>query len=492
MYIEPNTNIKLLKFNGLDNTYKNTIYFADRTTQYNYFNSKAKYSLTNYTYQRVRKGVARVGINAENLYDCNYMMFQNASFGSRWFYAFITSVEYVNNVTSEITFEIDDFQTWFLDCTVRSSFVVREHVTDDTIGANTIPENLELGEYTAGWSSTFPMDDYKIVVVASVTTDSSGETKPTSGALYGGIYSQCEMRAFSSPANANAYVESVVEAGGQGGIITVFYMPEIFVAEEGSSTPKRYNSSYDKRYTLDGYTPKNNKLKTYPYNYLYITNNEGTGGIFPWEDFTDTRATFVIAGAYCPTPSVIMYPTNFKGVDENIDASISIGGFPQCPWNTDSYKNWLANSKFDLIRTGATAVGDVLTGNVGGAVNSVLDIMSETYRASIQPPQAHGYSADMAQVALNIKHFTCEARSVKYDTARAIDSYFDMFGYAVRRTKVPNINTRPYWNYVETRDCNIVGSVPADSLKAMKQAFNNGITFWSSGDNIGNYSLNNH
>lgn len=49
-----------------------------------------------------------VGINAENLYDCNYIMFQNASFGTKWFYAFITSVAYENNETSRITMEIDD------------------------------------------------------------------------------------------------------------------------------------------------------------------------------------------------------------------------------------------------------------------------------------------------------------------------------------------------------------------------------------------------
>lgn len=56
----------------------------------------------------------RVEKKAEDLYDCNYLAFQNTSFGSKWFYAFITSVEYVNNITSEITFEIDVLQTYFL------------------------------------------------------------------------------------------------------------------------------------------------------------------------------------------------------------------------------------------------------------------------------------------------------------------------------------------------------------------------------------------
>ena len=112
MHIEPGTNIKILKDCPLDTTYDHTIYFADKASQTNYFVGLTKYTLTNYTYQRVKRGVARVGIKADNLYDCNYMMFQNTNYGNKWFYAFIKSVEYVNNETSEITFEIDVMQTW--------------------------------------------------------------------------------------------------------------------------------------------------------------------------------------------------------------------------------------------------------------------------------------------------------------------------------------------------------------------------------------------
>lgn len=78
------------------------------------FPGLAKHSLTAQTYQRVNKGTMRVGLSADSCYDCNYLMFQNSGFGSKWFYAFITSVEYVNNAVTEITFEIDVMQTWFL------------------------------------------------------------------------------------------------------------------------------------------------------------------------------------------------------------------------------------------------------------------------------------------------------------------------------------------------------------------------------------------
>ena len=165
MYIEPNTNIRLLKNVPLDNTYQHTYYFTDKTSQSNHFLGYTKHILTEQTYQRSRLGVSRVGIKAEDLFDCNYMMFQNTNFGSKWFYAFINNVEYVNNTVSEIRFEIDVMQTWFFDYELRDSFVQREHSSTDNIGDNLVPEGLELGEYVSDdFDYTGKMSDYKIVV----------------------------------------------------------------------------------------------------------------------------------------------------------------------------------------------------------------------------------------------------------------------------------------------------------------------------------------
>lgn len=147
MYIEPSTNIRLLKNVPLDNTYRNTLYFMPDGVnhQTNLFMEYTKHQLTKQTYQRVNKGVARVGLKAEDIYDCNYMMFQNSNFGNKWFYAFITSVEYVNNTVSEIHFEIDVMQTWYFDYTLKECFVEREHSATDVVGDNLTSEPVDLG-----------------------------------------------------------------------------------------------------------------------------------------------------------------------------------------------------------------------------------------------------------------------------------------------------------------------------------------------------------
>ena len=67
----------------------------------------------------------------------------------------------------------------------------------------------------------------------------------------------------------------------------------------------------------------------------------------------------------------------------------------------------------------------------------------------------------------------------------------DRYGYACEEIKVPNRNVREHWTYCKTRDCNIVGSIPVESMSNIKKIYNKGITFWMQAANVGNYTLNN-
>ena len=77
-----------------------------------------------------------------------------------------------------------------------------------------------------------------------------------------------------------------------------------------------------------------------------------------------------------------------------------------------------------------------------------------------------------------------------------------MYGYQTNRVKIPNINAREHYTYVKTCGCNIVsgkenendvivGGLPTDDLHKIVSIYDNGITFWKNGNNIGNYSLDN-
>ena len=280
MYIEPSTNIILLKGVPLDSTYQHTYWFESEAKQVEHFKKFAKFpALTKQTYQRKANGVARVNYKAEQLFDCNYMMFQNESFGNKWFYAFIKSVDYVNNVVSEISFEIDVMQTWYFDYELKACFVEREHSLTDNVGDNLVPEKLETGDYittpvgdiTAGVDGTNKMGNYKIVVAATVEEEGHKIT----GGEYSGIYSGLYFNVFETPDETNEWIEDLTNDARSNGIVSVFMMPENFITGLGENA-KSYVLNKPKRLdSIDGYVPKNKKLFTHPYNFLYVSNLEG-------------------------------------------------------------------------------------------------------------------------------------------------------------------------------------------------------------------------
>ncbi len=82
----------------------------------------------------------------------------------------------------------------------------------------------------------------------------------------------------------------------------MFLYPDIFVSGAdredhycgGSNIPHTYkinkganpNLSLDFSLTdIDGYVPKNQKLFTYPFNYILCSNNSGANVIYKYEDF---------------------------------------------------------------------------------------------------------------------------------------------------------------------------------------------------------------
>jgi hypothetical protein len=170
--ISPNTEVRLLSNVPFNATYDHTRRFESVTDQSSYFLSKASYTFTDFTYQREERAVM-VPRAYDDLYLCNYLMYRNNSFGTKWFYGFITRKEYVNPNFTRVYFELDVMQTWHFDMQWKPSFVVREHCqrwnTDGTPVINTVPEELNYGtEYQIATAEQYrPCDGIYFMVVAA-------------------------------------------------------------------------------------------------------------------------------------------------------------------------------------------------------------------------------------------------------------------------------------------------------------------------------------
>lgn len=518
MYIQPQTNIRILKNVPLDNTYNHTWRFASAADQAAHFQTFQKYALSDYTYQRVQRGRARVGYKAEDLYDCNYMMFQNAAFGSKWFYAFITSVEYINNVTSDINFEIDVMQSWYFDWSFEDCFVERAHTSTDEIGDNITAEPVATGEYIfANGYRTLSFADLAVII------EECDADTVSSANLYDGVFSGCLMTAYlpTDVSSIRTKIQSHVQDPDT--IVNMYMIPReclrVEVAEGGTvipqnSAPKTKEFSYDYPVVTDtigerGYVPKNHKLYTYPYNYLRVFTASGSSINTRFEFFNNHNPRFT---AYCPITNpvqIVAYPKGYKGSGVDTiypDENVTITGFPVCSWNNDTYKIYTAQNTIPNIMnvgnaavsgaiSGATSGGGAIgmaLGAVTGALGQITNVISNDYKASIAADQYRGSSntgGTITPAGLNNIYYGRVCVSDEY--ARMIDNFFTMYGYSIRKVEHPEISTRPNWNYIKTVGCGITGSVPADDMRRICEIHDAGITYWNPGVTLGDYSLDN-
>lgn len=506
MYIEPNTVIKLLHNVPLDSSYKDTIYFSSADSQSSYFSSLSKFTMTNFTYQR-KEHILRVSRPADDFYDCNYIMFQNSSFGNKWFYAFVASVEYVSNESTNIVFELDHIQSWLFDFVIKPSFVEREHSVTDSIGDNLVPENLETGEYVyRPYTKTGNFLDKSYVVAATFDKD----LNPGGGQEYMGVYSGLIYNVFERPNDVTNFINAATVDNKADGIVGIFVMPSDFITTSGNGKSILFTCKPNTS-DIDGYVPKNKKLFTYPYNFLHATCNQNSELNLRYEYFDkdpNGNCIFYVMGGLNNSPEFILVPVAYKGVARNFDEMLVLSGLPVCSYATDTFKAWWAqNSGTIAVNMAGTLLGGaqsgvstaMSTGSAGAGVasaasSSILGVASTIATFAqhyTMAHTAHGITNSNVIFAANAMDFYTYPTTITAQFAKIIDEFWTMFGYPSHRVKVPNISFRRHWNYVKTINVNIVGSVPVYSMLRIKQAFNDGITWWKNGAEVGNYNLDN-
>lgn len=143
-----NSRIILAKGIKLDREYNNVLnYTTEQMLTLLRSNSHIINEANNYSFIRNSRNTIFVGFSYNECLQANYIAFQNPDYSNKWFFAWIDEVIFKGSTNGcEITFTIDSWATWFEKVTTKPCFVVREHTNNDTIGANTIEEGLNVGE----------------------------------------------------------------------------------------------------------------------------------------------------------------------------------------------------------------------------------------------------------------------------------------------------------------------------------------------------------
>lgn len=411
--ITPNTDLILLQC-PIELDQRNQLTFSNATAQYNYFHGLNKLEQDGFTYQR-KDGKIRYPACADDLWQYNYCMYRNTSHGNKWFYAFITDIEYLNDNTSLISIKTDVWQSWQFDLTFKNTFVVREHVNDDTFGIHTIDEGLNYGDYICNGVQNIVYADTEnansLMVAFQVTTPDvspAGQTGvnvfPTQvRGIYNGIPQGCFIFGFPYSDDAAGQISAVVGAydavGKADAIVSIFLIPKAcsgWVSKRGTGVydvadewyvpifsrgaTSLLGASVSRNTSLQGYVPKNNKVFCYPYNYLYATNNAGQDITYCYENFNGDPA-FEVRGALEQGGAIKMIPQNSKVTSgypsvtgDGWVESLSGGKLPVVSWASNFYLNWIAVNGSNLeLEAGLTAARfgtSILSSMVSGGFGS--------------------------------------------------------------------------------------------------------------------------
>lgn len=538
--IEPGSDIWILKDIPLDNTYQHTLYWQlnsyGKDDQFDYFtdSSKLLWHFTNQMYTRVGRGKVRVATYADALYQANYMMFRNTNFGNKVFYAFITGIEYINNSVTEITFELDVIQTWYFDYNLRPCFLERTHTRTDVIGENLIPEPVSVGEYVypSEIGKILNTDDM-VVIIAIVDTGMGTSGTPVSGNVYGRIYGAATLKAFqpSDIQGINDELASWVTAGKPDAVVSIYLAPALLITvsvpQSGGITLTSSNvrttaqnvmmPALSGNESFAGYTPHNKKMYTYPFNLYEVNTPSGASINLRYEFFDSLQPAFKIGGCVTSPVELALVPFNYKNkvppsaswLNTPIFAeSIKLTDYPICSWASDTYKAWAAQN---AIPTALRLGTSVATAMLGGLINPVIgtfgalnilreatSIVQQSYQASIAADNMHGNLSGSSNIAMGYQGFYGARKCVNPSDARSIDSFFDMFGYAIKAIQEPVRKNRKYYTYIKTIGCVIdesVGSafygIPREDANKICKLHDEGITYWDASETslIGSYSL---
>lgn len=345
------------------------------------------------------------------------------------------------------------------------------------------------------------------------------------------------------------FLHKYIDNGFEDAILSIYQYPHFIInAYIDTHTTDTWTVSPSFN-NIDSYVPKNNKLFNYPYNFLKLSNNKGDDCIFKYEMWNTQSdiGNFELNGVAVGIPSVMCYPLNYRDMPKDYENGLMYTGFNECAWVGDAYQIWLAQNRKNLdlatkVGAGALLVGGALAlggatagmlpmlqlpqsvplnigagnllspagGNVltnvavgggstsGGArlmrygagaiLGAITSKVMAKNRLEATPRPAHGHiNNDIFNMQNDLTGYTCYQITIRKEYAKIIDEYFSKFGYACKQIKRPNIHVRRNWTYTKTVGCEIIANLPSDVINKLCEIYDNGITFWSDGDNIGNY-----
>lgn len=507
-----NSRIILAKNINIDRDYKNVLsYSSNQILELLLSNNHLVNQSNNYSFiNGYNDNSVSVGFTYQECLNSNYIAFQNPNYSNKWFFAFITDLKYISDRSCQINFQVDAWSTWFDNWIRKPCFTIREHVSNDTIGLHTVPENLETGPYKV------ITQEHNLELINTVnvigSTIAPSDLATFLGGIYNGIFSGIRYYTYS----VNDMITNLQNMKDKNqDIQCLFIAPKNLCSNSGgaihnSNQVVQIQDKINAIYSNGNYTPKNKKLLTYPFVAINLFNGQGTVATYRQEFFqkdANGRCRFQIDEALTPGCSIRCYPIYYKNSINAYDEGISLGKYPQLNWATDVYTNWLTqnavNTTANVSMGAVNLIGGLArakSGDVSGLSQafaggiSVADSVQQIYQHQTAPAQVQGNINCGDVVTANLSNtFYYQRISITEEYAKIIDDFFSRYGYKVNRMKVPEMISRKLFNYIQIGSSEEIGdgNVPVPFMEKINQACRNGVTIWHDHENMFNFNNDN-
>lgn len=532
----------------LDASQVRQLSFADKNEQYNYFRSKAIRVFNDFKYIREHRGV-KVPVNAEEIGNACYLCFKNQASG-KWYYAFVTQVIYINPETSLLNFEIDVYQTFMFDMVIRDCDISREHVASDDFKANTVQEPVDVGDYVIAHEEVQVLGDldsnYPFIILSAIDLLSDPgtleEPKVTAaqGGVYGGLPSAVRAYLVEPQLWGTSSITAIMEALSSypwvsQSILAIYAVPSFGFS--GTVTVRQSAMGFNIGVISDSSSPfrsgagsaligweskfpayKNKKMYTSQFSFIECLLPNGNRFVLKPEFIKDSAPVVMLVTTLIPAPNFYFYTPDYCGAEEDFLLNANnISGFPCFPVQNNTYPLQTAQAEATNTLVHTQNRSNIFWDTVGNVVQSVftgdpLNVLStgidayKNVRSELQSSERDRQRIGQMQTNVSLTGasggglatFIASKKleilyrwwTVKPEFAEKIEQFFDVYGYKVSRFGVPDLNSRPRYNYIKCNNVNVYGNIPNEFLQPLRNIFINGFTLWHDKNNVGTYGNN--
>ena len=535
----PTTNLRLLS-TPLESDYSNTLWFPNVAAQTAYFTGKIVKTFDDFNYIKKDNTIV-VAEEIDKLYNCNYIMYKNSNFSTRWFYAFINRMEWASNGSTRLYVSTDVIQTWFFDITYYQSYVDRCHASTDVVGDNIVPEDFTTGDaggYQVAGSSDVTPDG--IAVFATATYDGESKTGSVNSGIYSGAQNLVDFHV-DNP-GVSTVLDQYVKNGTATAVIRLQQYPYSMKNSALSVAFSKHPAS------INGYTPKNNKLLSAAFITCFMSMY-GQECKFSPAFITGSNVNIKLS-ADLTSGTISSFVENYSSNDISTIALFAV--IPESGWAYNQYKNdynlhntsnamyvkrSTAQRSADYVSAGTNAAASMLNtvgsvfragvslagsaaipalgisralGNIGSTISGVGDTtqaftalnsfaggydavsqdlaaISESYNA----PATGNSAASNGYIATGKTMFTYGYKVPPVDLVKRCDKYLSVYGYKQSVYRDINLHARTNWTFIKTNGLNAAGDFPDEDMQIIKRVFDKGIFFWSYTATFGNFDQSN-